>query len=55
MKTPRRQIGVAVITAMLIVALAASTAAFSLWQQSLWVRQAEIDAGRGSGTTTGDA
>lgn len=37
----RQQRGVAVIVAMLIVTLAASTAAFAVWQQSLWVRQLE--------------
>jgi general secretion pathway protein K len=33
--------GFAVVMAMLVVALAASIAAFVAWQQSLWVRQAE--------------
>jgi len=36
-----RQQGVAIITAILIVALAASTASFIAWQQHLWIRQAE--------------
>jgi general secretion pathway protein K len=36
-----RQRGFAIIMAMLVVALAASIAAFMAWQQSLWVRQAE--------------
>ena len=35
------QRGAAVIVAILIVTLAASTAAFAIWQQSLWVRQLE--------------
>jgi general secretion pathway protein K len=33
--------GVALITVILIVALAASTAAFMAWQQQIWVRQVE--------------
>ena len=33
--------GAAVILAILIVTLAASTAAFAMWQQSLWTRQME--------------
>jgi general secretion pathway protein K len=37
----RRVRGFAVILAMLVVALAATIAAFMAWQQSLWVRQAE--------------
>ena len=41
MKTSNRQQGVAIITALLIVALAASTAAFMAWQQNLWLRQVE--------------
>lgn len=36
-----KQKGAAVIIAILIATLAASTAAFVLWQQSLWVRQLE--------------
>ena len=40
MKRSRQQ-GVAIITAILIVALAASTASFIAWQQHLWIRQAE--------------
>jgi general secretion pathway protein K len=35
------QQGVAIITALLIVALAATTATYLLWQQSLWTRQVE--------------
>jgi general secretion pathway protein K len=35
------QRGTAVIMAMLIVTLAASVAAFAIWQQSLWTRQME--------------
>ena len=38
MKTQR---GMAVITAILVVALVASTASFMAWQQQLWVRQVE--------------
>lgn len=41
MKASNRQQGVAIITALLIVALAASTAAFMAWQQNLWLRQVE--------------
>jgi general secretion pathway protein K len=37
----KQQRGAAVILAILIVALAASTAAFAVWQQSLWTRQME--------------
>ena len=37
----QRQRGAALIVALLIVTLAASTAAFAIWQQSLWVRQLE--------------
>jgi general secretion pathway protein K len=37
----RRARGFAVIMAMLVVALAATVAAFMAWQQSLWIRQAE--------------
>ncbi|MGB8339661.1 MAG: type II secretion system minor pseudopilin GspK [Burkholderiales bacterium] len=35
------QQGVAIITALLIVALAATAATYLLWQQSLWTRQVE--------------
>jgi general secretion pathway protein K len=35
------QRGVAIILAVLIVALAASAAAFAAWQQGLWIRQTE--------------
>jgi general secretion pathway protein K len=35
----RRQRGMAVITAILVVALVASAASFMAWQQQLWVRQ----------------
>ncbi len=38
---PRRQRGVAVVVAVLVVALATSTASHILWQQSLWLRQVE--------------
>lgn len=37
----KSQHGVAIITALLIVALAATTATYLLWQQSLWTRQVE--------------
>jgi general secretion pathway protein K len=37
----RRQRGMAVITAVLVVALVASAASFMAWQQQLWVRQVE--------------
>lgn len=37
----KRQRGMAVITAILVVALAASAAAFMAWQQQLWVRQVQ--------------
>ncbi len=40
-KSKDKQKGVAAIVAILIAALAASTAAFIIWQQSLWVRQLE--------------
>jgi general secretion pathway protein K len=37
----RAQRGIAVITAILVVALVASAASFMAWQQQLWVRQVE--------------
>jgi general secretion pathway protein K len=37
----RKQRGVAVVVAVLVVALATSTASYVLWHQSLWVRQVE--------------
>jgi general secretion pathway protein K len=37
----RRERGAAVITAMLVVALAATAAAFMMWQNHLWLRQVE--------------
>jgi general secretion pathway protein K len=37
----KRQRGMAVITAILVVALVASAASFMAWQQQLWVRQVE--------------
>lgn len=37
----KRQHGIAVITAILVVALVASAASFMAWQQQLWVRQVE--------------
>jgi len=37
----RRQRGMAIITAILVVALVASAASFMAWQQQLWVRQVE--------------
>jgi type II secretory pathway component PulK len=33
--------GIAIVMAVLIVALAASAAAFAAWQQGIWIRQAE--------------
>jgi general secretion pathway protein K len=42
----KSQQGVAIITALLIVALAATTATYLLWQQSLWTRQVENLIGR---------
>lgn len=41
MAPSKQQRGAALIVAILIVTLAASTAAFAIWQQSLWVRQLE--------------
>jgi len=38
---PGAQRGVAVVVAVLVVALATSTAAYILWHQSLWLRQVE--------------
>jgi general secretion pathway protein K len=43
---PRAQAGVAVVVAVLVVALATSTAAYILWHQSLWLRQVENLAAR---------
>jgi len=40
-RTKHQQRGVAVIMALLIMTLAASTATYVVWQQSLWVRQLE--------------
>jgi general secretion pathway protein K len=40
-RTAASQAGMAVITAMLLVALAASTATFLLWRQQLWLQQVE--------------
>lgn len=40
------QAGMAVITAMLLVALAASVATFLLWRQQLWLQQVESIAAR---------
>jgi general secretion pathway protein K len=37
----RNQTGAAVITAMLVVALAATAASFMMWQNHLWLRQVE--------------
>jgi len=42
----RRQRGVAVVVAVLVVALATSTASYILWHQSLWIRQVENLADR---------
>lgn len=41
MTSAPRQRGVAVVLAMLVVALAASTATYLLWAESLWLRQVE--------------
>jgi general secretion pathway protein K len=46
LKTTASQGGMAVITAMLLVALAASTATFLLWRQQLWLQQVENLASR---------
>ena len=46
MKRASSQAGMAVITAMLLVALAASVATFLLWRQQLWLRQVESFAAR---------
>jgi general secretion pathway protein K len=43
---PRLQRGVAVVVAVLVVALATSTAAYVLWHQSLWLRQVDNIATR---------
>ena len=45
-RTGASQAGMAVITAMLLVALAASTATFLLWRQQLWLQQVENLASR---------
>jgi general secretion pathway protein K len=45
-RTLASQAGMAVITAMLLVALAASTATFLLWRQQLWLQQVENLASR---------
>ena len=45
-RTAASQAGMAVITAMLLVALAASTATFLLWRQQLWLQQVENLASR---------
>jgi len=42
----KRQQGMAVVMALLIVALAASASALVLWQQGLWLRQVEQDRAR---------
>ena len=41
MTAPRAQRGIAVVVAILVVALAASTATYMLWSSSLWLRQVE--------------
>ncbi|HTO49918.1 MAG TPA: type II secretion system minor pseudopilin GspK [Burkholderiales bacterium] len=41
MNGARAQRGIAVVVAVLVVALATSTAAYILWHQSLWLRQVE--------------
>lgn len=47
MRLARTQRGVAVVMAVLVVALATSTATYMLWQQSLWARQLENITARG--------
>lgn len=47
----RRQRGIAVITAILVVALVASAASFMAWQQQLWVRQVENLSAQAQGRT----
>lgn len=54
-RTPRRQQGMAVIMALLIVALAASASALVLWQQGLWWRQADNDRARAQLRLVADA
>jgi len=49
MRPRRAQSGVAVIVAVLVVALATSTAMYLLWQQSLWTRQIENLTARAQG------
>jgi general secretion pathway protein K len=49
------QQGVAIITALLIVALAATTATYLLWQQSLWTRQVENLIARAKANTIAQA
>lgn len=51
----RVQRGVAVVVAILVVALAASTATYLLWQQSLWVRQVENLTARSQADTVARA
>jgi len=46
MTARRAQRGVAVVVAVLVVALATSTASYILWHQSLWLRQVENIAAR---------
>jgi general secretion pathway protein K len=51
----KSQQGVAIITALLIVALAATTATYLLWQQSLWTRQVENLTARAKANTIAQA
>jgi general secretion pathway protein K len=51
----KSQQGVAIITALLIVALAATTATYLLWQQSLWTRQVENLSARSKANTIAQA
>lgn len=51
----KSQQGVAIITALLIVALAATTATYLLWQQSLWTRQVENLMARAKANTIAQA
>ena len=51
----KRQQGMAIIMALLIVALAATAASTVLWQQSLWWRQADNDRARAQIRLVADA
>lgn len=51
----RRERGVAIVMALLVVTLAASGAAYLTWQQHLWLRQAENLAAQSQARTVGRA